>query len=73
VTETPEPWDDLIRALTLLSRGAANDYPFQCSHDTLFVNADREEFTPDELKQLEDWGFFLADEEGFMSYRFGSC
>jgi hypothetical protein len=71
------PWDDLFAALTLLRRSHPDTLrPFNCSHDTLWVDADVEDFTQEELAQLDSWGFFPEGEYGvggFMSFRFGSA
>lgn len=72
----PAAWRDLIQALGLLAKHQNNNVsPFHCEHDTLYVSADPEKFTPDELAQLDAWGFFPDDEfgEGFRSYRYGSA
>lgn len=74
----PPAWADLIAALTLLARAAADHEadaisPLQCSHDLLTVNASPDAFTADELAQLDTWGFRPDHhEQGFASYRFGS-
>jgi hypothetical protein len=74
----PEPrgnaWDDLIKALTLLRKGATDTVsPLHCEHDTLWVLADPEKFTAEETEQLDAWGFFVDSEGGFSSFRFGSA
>jgi hypothetical protein len=70
-------WDDLFAALTLLRRSQPDVLrPFNCAHDTLWVDADVEDFTDEELAQLVSWGFFPEREYGvggFVSYRFGSA
>lgn len=72
----PEPrgeaWDDLIKALTLLRKGATGPYPTHCEHDELWAMADSGRFTPEEIAQLDRWGFFVS-EDGFKSFRFGSA
>lgn len=67
-------WDDLFEGLTMLRRGTPNEShpPFHCEHDTLWVNSDPEAFTPEELAELDELGFF-PDEYGFTSGRFGSA
>jgi hypothetical protein len=51
--------------------------PTHCEHDEfrVYPNVPKENFTAEELAQLDVWGFFWDDEfdEGFMSFRFGSC
>lgn len=69
----PPAWEDLIKALTILAQHPANDIsPLHCEHDTLWVCADPDAFSPEELAELDELGFF-KDDGGFMSYRFGSA
>lgn len=69
-----DAWNDLIKALTLLrEHPASNISPLHCAHDTLWAMADAELFTEQEIAQLDTWGFFVADEGGFKSFRFGSA
>jgi hypothetical protein len=65
--------DDLIEALTLLRKYANPQYPTNCEHDTLWVNVEAELVSPEDVRRLDELGFFAASEGGFMSYRFGSC
>jgi hypothetical protein len=37
------------------------------------VCSDPDEFTPEELNQLIDWGFHADENETFYSFRFGSA
>jgi len=71
----PTPWDDLMEALTLLRRSKPEAFnPFNCEHDTLWVDADESSFTPEELERLHQLGFIVNTEYGgFMSYRVGSA
>lgn len=74
-SEMPQAWSDLVEALTLLAKGQIDHAsPFSCTHDQLTVMADPEKFSPDELVQLDVWGFH-ADEESptFYSFRYGSA
>lgn len=67
-------WSNLLSALTLLSKHSFSNYPTWCEHDVLHVNADDEAFTPEEITQLEQWGFHRDEEEGgFYSFRYGSA
>jgi hypothetical protein len=74
---TPTAWDDLFEALTLLRRSKpAVLSPFNCGHDTLWVDADVDDFSADELARLDQLGFFPETEYGvggFQSFRFGSA
>jgi hypothetical protein len=75
--DLPEAWANLLQALTLLARGQNNSYsPFHCEHDQLTVMADPAAFTPEEIEQLDRWGFFVAsdgDGDYFTSFRYGSA
>jgi len=72
---TPQAWRDLINALTMLASRAHPDCisPCHCENDVLTVMADPEEFTPEELIQLSEWGFEAGPDDGtFTSWRYGS-
>jgi hypothetical protein len=73
--EAPKAWQELLWGLTLLARGQTNDIsPLHCEHDQLTVMADPMEFAPEEIAQLEAWGFHPGPDEGtFSSFRFGSA
>lgn len=66
--------EDLIKALQILSKYTNDKHPTNCSHDLFFVNVDPELVSEDDIKTLDDLGFFVSEEfEGFCSFRFGSC
>jgi hypothetical protein len=66
-------WDDLFEALTLLRRSYSDTHsPLHCEHDELWVNANPDHFTAEELERLDQLGFFDSG-EGFKSFRFGSA
>lgn len=66
--------EDLIKALQLLSKYEQPKRPTNCEHDKLHVAVDHTRFSPDELKELGELGFYPDTEYdyGFYSYRFGS-
>lgn len=68
-------WADLVTGLLLLSQHPTNPIsPLHCQHDTLWVLADPEAFTNEELNVLDGLGFFVDVEDGcFKSFRFGSA
>lgn len=74
-TDLPEGWTTLIEALSLLGKHATNQhYPFQCRHDRLNVLADDKRFTPEEITQLDEWGFHVDKYAGgFYSFEYGSA
>jgi hypothetical protein len=73
--DLPANWETLFKGLALLSHHQNNEnYPFNCSHDTLTVMADPSKFTTEELELLDEYGF-SPDDEGlcFTSFRWGSA
>jgi uncharacterized protein (DUF1919 family) len=67
---------DLIEALTILAKymDLEEKWPTHCEHDVLYVcNINEEDVSEEDMKRLDELGFFPSDDGGFMSYRFGSC
>lgn len=64
--------EDLITALTIFLKYGNPYSPTNCNHDELWVDVDPEIVSADDIKELEELGF-IPDDEGFISYRFGSC
>jgi len=69
---------DLIKALQILLKYANDDRcPTHCEHDQLYIGAgidELEKISEEDINELDDLGFFWSDEdEGFISFRFGSC
>lgn len=72
--ETEQYWPNLIKAIQLLEKHKRSNWPFNCSHDMLWVNSNPDQFTPEEIAQLDDWGFSVdEDRMGFYSFVYGSC
>ncbi len=69
--------EDLIKALQIALKYETDPYrlshPTNCSHDTLWLCVDEKKFSPEDIVEMERLGFFVAEEGGFQSYRFGSC
>jgi len=69
--------EDLIEALQIFLKYANEDYsPVNCSHDQLYVGCgiNFEDVSEEDVKRLDELGFFWSDEDdGFISFRFGSC
>ncbi len=73
--------DDVIKALQVFKKyvepGSPEDkWPFQCSHDVLYVRVRPELVSAEDILELEELGFMVGEndfENGFYSYRFGSC
>ena len=64
--------DDLIAALTILRKYGNPTHPTNCSHDELFVCIGAVLVSPADKEELSRLGFFVED-DGFKSFRFGSC
>lgn len=67
--------EDLIKALTILSKYTKERCPTHCEHDVLMVRVDDPESVSEEdadaLSELSfDWDDYY---EAFVSYRFGSA
>lgn len=66
--------DRLIEALQIMSKYAKPDYPTNCEHDELYVDVNAALVSKEDLKRLDELGFFPSSEdEGFTSFEFGSC
>jgi len=67
--------EDLIKALQIFLKYDNPSYPTHCEHDVLRVKIDPEGVSEEDLKELDELGFFPDEElgEGFMSYKYGSC
>lgn len=70
-----DAWADLINGLGILRHGRTSDIsPTHCEHDKMWVMADPEKFTADQIEQLDRLGFIADQSEGcFYSFRFGSA
>lgn len=66
---------DLIEALTIFLKYGNPYSPTNCEHDELYVDIDPKLVSKADLKRLDKLGFFPSSEyeEGFSSFRFGSC
>jgi len=64
---------DLIEALQIMLKHGDVKHPTHCEHDELFVYPNSMDFTDEEMKRLDELGFFPNDMDGFSSFRFGSC
>ncbi len=64
---------DLIAALTILLKYGNPRNPTNCSHDLLWIcGIDPKIVSAEDTAKLDELGFFVAD-DGFQSFRFGSC
>lgn len=63
---------DLIEALQIFLKYENPEYPTNCSHDELFVNINPDLVSQEDKNKLKELGFDPC-ENGFHSYKFGSC
>ena len=65
---------ELIEALTIFAKYMSEDnkYPTACEHDILYICGLEREISEEDAKRLEELGFFPND-DGWASYRYGSC
>lgn len=66
-------FDDLIEACMIFKKYNNPNSPFHCEHDCLFVDVPNENVSDEDVKRLDELGFFKDDNDRFSSYRFGSC
>lgn len=68
-------WADLIEALELMRTHAIGPFPTHCEHDQLWVMANPEDFSAEEIAKLEELGFIPDSDggDGFTSFLFGSA
>ena len=69
--------DDLIEALQIFRSYGEVKFPTHCEHDVMYLYpaVPYEDFSEEHIKRLEQLGFdYNSDgEEGFMSFKYGSC
>lgn len=66
--------DDLIAALKIFRKYGNYERPIACLSDVLFVDIDPSKVSQEDIEDLEELGFYVDEgEDGFSSYRFGSC
>lgn len=72
--DEPIGFDALIEAFGIFRRYGNPAFPTFCEHDALYVCVDYSEVSDADKARLETLGFSLnPDDDGFMSYRFGSA
>jgi hypothetical protein len=65
--------EDLIRALQILLKYGNPDYPTWCEHDALHIcDITHEDVSEEDVVALDALGFFPED-DGFISFKFGSA
>ena len=63
---------DLLEAIKIFSKYSDAKYPTNCGHDSLWVNVDEAVVSKEDIKTLDKLGFFVDEDGGFLSFRFGS-
>lgn len=64
--------EQLIEAFTIAGKYSDKKYITHCMHDELWLCIDAEKVSDEDKERLDALGFFVED-EGFKSYRHGSC
>jgi hypothetical protein len=64
----------LIEALNIFLKYGNPKWPTHCEHDIMYVCIEPEKVSAEDIKKLDELGFFVDDddEECFASFRFGS-
>lgn len=66
--------NELIEALTILSKYCDSPTPTHCEHDVLYVMVDPENVSDEDKKRLDELHFVCNYEEEYVcSYYFGSA
>lgn len=77
MSDTPEGFDGLIRALTIFRTYGEVRRPTHCEHDVMYVCVEPGSITDEDLERLEELGFTPSHEDGmedcFKSFRYGSA
>jgi hypothetical protein len=63
---------NLIKALNIFLKYDNPKYPTHCEHDELTVVIDPSKVSEQDKAELEELGF-VADDDCFKSFRYGSC
>jgi len=64
---------ELIEALNIFLKYGDISDPTYCEHDELTVCVDPSDVSEEDIKKLDELGFFASDEQCFKSFRFGSA
>ena len=66
---------DLLRVIEIFLQYGDPECPTHCEHDVMQVCIDPADVSEEDLKELDELGFFPDSEEDdcFRSYRFGSA
>ena len=64
---------DLLEAIQIFAKYTDEKYPTWCEHDVFHVCVDPAKVSEEDIKRLNELGFFPEDDESFKSFRFGNC
>lgn len=65
--------EGLIEALQIFLKYGNLKYPTHCEHDILYIcGINPEDVSKEDIRKLEDLGFFVDCDDCFASYRYGS-
>lgn len=59
--------DGLIAGLTLINSKGNNGKFVSAEHDEIY-SGDIDDFTPEEIKQMEEWGWYPSEFESFLFF-----
>lgn len=63
----------LIEALQIFLKYGDVKWPTHCEHDVLKVCVDPSVVSQEDKDALEKLGFFVSDDDSFISYKYGSA
>ena len=63
--------EDLYVALGIFLKYGNPTYPTNCNHDEMYVDIDPSIVSKEDIIHLDKLGFF-SNEDGFLSFKFGS-
>lgn len=67
------PLSGLVEALNIFLKYGDVDYPTYCEHDVLMVYVNPSVVSEEDIKRLDELGFFVSDEACFKSFKYGSA
>jgi len=66
--------DNLIKALRIFLKYGNSTYPTHCEHDTLYIcDIEWEDISKEDQIELEKLGFINSEDDGIISYKYGSA
>ena len=67
--------ENLIKALQIFLKYGNPENPTHCEHGILYIcdDYDPEDFSKEDIVELEKLGFYLSDQGWFISHKYGSA